>query len=157
MTQQSCDISNLRFVINTNSKYWKLDDWFIYIYWYLFSSHYITRARLSEDYFFGADFLIEEGFFVLGNSRDSPLLILAALFLWMTFVLAALSASFTAESILADVFCFLAVRTANSSLFLISRLMAAFFFELRRALLAVLVTGIGRFAPISNVQLSISN
>jgi hypothetical protein len=89
----------------------------------------------AEAYFFE----VLEDF--LGKYLERLLLILAALFLWMIFFLAARSAremaslTFSLEPSLANLI-------ATSSLVLISLLVSSFLFEDLNALLAVLVTGI---------------
>lgn len=75
------------------------------------------------------------------KSLERLLLILAALFLWMTFFLAALSASDIAFRILALVLCLDAALIAASRLLLIILLTDLFLPAERNALLAVLVIG----------------
>lgn len=82
----------------------------------------------------------------LGPSLERVLFILAALFAWMTFFLAALSVSEIAFLIAAGVFFFLASRIATPSRDLILSLTAFFLLEERSALFAVLVTGM-KIAP----------
>lgn len=93
-------------------------------------------------------FAFEAGFFsvfeadFVGNNLASWDLILAALFLWMTFVFADLSASEIASIILAAVLDFLAARTATSRRLTRSLFTDSFLILPRRALFAVFVTGI---------------
>lgn len=87
-----------------------------------------------------------------GSSLESELLILAALFLWINFFLAALSAREIAASIFSLPPPFLARRTATSSLDEISLFTKVFLFEDLKALLAVFVTGI----QLATLQFSIS-
>lgn len=65
----------------------------------------------------------------------------AALFLWITFFLAALSAREIALRISLEALVFLARRTAKSKLERVLEFILAFLRELFKALLAVLVTG----------------
>lgn len=74
-------------------------------------------------------------------SRDRADLILAALFLWRIFFLAARSAKEIAAFIFSKPLLLFAERIASSSLFVSERLTWVFLFEPRRALFAVLVTG----------------
>ncbi len=80
-------------------------------------------------------------FLALGRSFESVLLILAALFLWITFFLVARSTSEIASSTFSFDFDFLAALMATSSLARMRLFTAIFFLEDRCALLAVLVTG----------------
>lgn len=80
----------------------------------------------------------------MGKSEDIKLLILAALFLWIAFFFAALSARETAERISLVDLLFFARRTATSKFVIVITFVEAFLFEPRRALLAVLVTGMAR-------------
>lgn len=99
--------------------------------------------RNLTSYFFLEVFL-EDFFLLFGKSLVKTLFILAALFLWIAFFFADLSAKEMARKIsLADLL-FLARRTATSSFVIVILLTEAFFFEPRRALLAVLVTGMAR-------------
>lgn len=79
-----------------------------------------------------------------GISFVRELLILAALFLWMAFFFAALSANETAAIISFEDLLFFARRTATSNFVTVILLMEAFFLEPLSALLAVLVTGMAR-------------
>lgn len=79
--------------------------------------------------------------FCFGRSLERLPLILAALFLWITLFLAALSAKEIAAIIFSFDFCLFATLMAISSLVLISLFTNSFLFELRRALFAVWVTG----------------
>jgi len=81
-------------------------------------------------------------FLDLGRILLSALFIRLALFLWMTILLAALSAKDIALTILSFVGLFFAKRTAASKREATSLLTTVFFFELLRARLAVFVTGI---------------
>jgi len=73
---------------------------------------------------------------------DSCDLILAALFLWITFFFAARSAREIADKIFSVPLAFFAILTATSSFLRISLFTDSLFLELLRALLAVVVTGI---------------
>lgn len=77
-----------------------------------------------------------------GINFESWDLILAALFLWITLFLAALSANEIAAIIFSAVLLFFATLTATSSFPIISLFMDSLFLEPLRALLAVVVTGI---------------
>jgi hypothetical protein len=79
-------------------------------------------------------------------SLESELFILAALFLWMTFFLAALSVKDIARLTFSCVGLFFTARTAISRLVFILLLTSSFPLCERKALLAVLVTGIFRYA-----------
>ena len=78
---------------------------------------------------------------VFGRSLDSLLFRRAALFLWISFLLAALSTKEIASSTLFADFLFFAALMANLSSFFTSLLTFSFLFELLKALLAVFVTG----------------
>ncbi|MEK7550605.1 MAG: hypothetical protein AAB535_02370 [Patescibacteria group bacterium] len=80
--------------------------------------------------------------FVFGRSFDKALLILADLFLWITFFFVALSANEVALNIESRLLSFLAFLKATSSFEMIILLTLVFLWELLKALLAVLVTGI---------------
>lgn len=80
-------------------------------------------------------------FTVFVKSLESWDFILAALFLWITFFLAALSAKDTALVTFSAVLLFRATLTATSSLPRIILLIDSLFLEPLRALLAVVVTG----------------
>lgn len=77
-----------------------------------------------------------------GINFESWDLILAALFLWITLFLAALSANEIAAIIFSVALLFFATLTATSSFPIISLFMDSLFLEPLRALLAVVVTGI---------------
>lgn len=85
--------------------------------------------------------IIEGCYFVL-LSLLSLLLIRAALFLWIKLLFAVLSTTDTASRTALEVFTFSAFRMAISMLAMLRLFIFALRFELRRALLAVLVTGI---------------
>ena len=78
----------------------------------------------------------------LGSSFESALLILAALFLWITWIFAERSVKDIAETTSFSFLLFFAIRIAISRRADISLLFTAFLFEPRRALFAVFVTGI---------------
>lgn len=80
-------------------------------------------------------------FEILGKSLASCDLILAALFLWITFFFAARSAIETAAKIFSVPLLLFAILTATSSFFKISLFTNSLFLELLNALLAVVVTG----------------
>lgn len=80
--------------------------------------------------------------FTFGKSLESVFLILEALFLWMTFLLAALSAKEIASRILAVFISFLADLMAISNFVKIDLLIKALRFEALSARFAVLVIGI---------------
>lgn len=82
--------------------------------------------------------------FALGRSLLNWDLILAALFLWITLFFAARSAKETAFIILSADFPFLASLTATSRPLSVALFTKVLFLLPRRALLAVLVTGIFR-------------
>lgn len=97
---------------------------------------------MKESYFL-EDFLELEEELLDFSERilSSLLLILAALFLWMTFFFTALSVRDMAFLTAFFVFSFLALRIAASMFERIRSLTPSFLFEARRALLAVFVTG----------------
>jgi len=80
----------------------------------------------------------------LGNNLESVLLILAALFLCITFFLAALSAKDIALRIFSEDFALLATRIETSNFLRMDEFNSDFLLEDLKALLAVFVTGMGR-------------
>lgn len=106
---------------------------------------------MKEDYFLFEAFLLAGAFCLTtgpertlarrGSNFESAPLIRAAVFLWIIFFLAARSAREIALRIFFVPFFFLAILTATSKFARINLLTSSFRFELRRALLAVLVTG----------------